>query len=114
MPGADRLVRVGVDAERDPHERAPDAGGGREGGFVGRVEHDQGPFGCSFGEEGVVLVVSVYDELAAGEAGRAREGELARRRNVGAQALLAQQAQQRHVGERLRPVRDEAAPRAPL
>ena len=45
------------------------------------------------------------------EPGRLRERELAERRDVGADALLGEQPQQRDVRERLRPVDDERAGR---
>ena len=65
VPGADRLVGVGVDAERDADEHALDAGLRRERGLVGRVEHDGGALGRRLAQERRVLVVPVDDELVA-------------------------------------------------
>ena len=71
MPGADRLVRVGVDPERDPHERALDAGRRCQGRLVGRVEHDRRAVAARpRARNAVVLVVPVDDELARRAAGR--------------------------------------------
>ena len=109
MPGADRLVRVGVDAEGDAHEHAAHSGGRGEVGLVRRVEHDGRPFRGGLGQEGLVLVVPVHDELVAGEPGCAGEGELARGRDVRADSLRAEQPQHLDVGERLRPVGDVPA-----
>ena len=74
--------------------------------LVRRVEHDRRADRRRRVEERLVLVVAVDDELVAVEPGRAGERELARRGDVGADALLAQQPQQRDVGERLRPEDD--------
>ncbi len=52
------------------------------------------------------LRVAVHDELLAGEPCRAREGELAERRHVRADALLGEESKDGHVRERLRPVED--------
>ena len=79
-----------------------DACGCRERRLVGRVEHDGSVLLCGAAEQRVVLVVPVHDELAPREPGAARERELARRRDVGADALVAEQAKQRDVRERLR------------
>ena len=65
MPGADRLVCVRIDAERDAHENAPHARGRGELRLVGRVQHDGGAFGRRLGEESLVLVVAVDDDLVA-------------------------------------------------
>ena len=113
VPGADRLVRVGVDAERDAHEHALHPGRGCQLGLVGCVEDDRRALGGCLAEERLVLVVAVHDDLVAREAGGAGERELAGRGDVGADALLAQQAQHGDVGERLRPERDVAAGRPP-
>ena len=109
MAGADRLVRVGVDAEGHAHEHAADTGRGGELGLVGRVEHDRRALGPRFGEERLVLVVAVDDDLVAPEAGCARERQLARRGDVDPEPLLAEQSQDGHVRERLRSERDVAA-----
>ena len=106
VPRADRLVRVGVDAERDPHERALDAGGRGEAGLVPRVEHDRCADLRRLRQEGLVLVVAVDDEVAAAEARGTRERELAGGGDVRADPRLVQQAEQGDVGERLRPEED--------
>ena len=102
VPRADRLVRVGVDAERHPDENALDAGVRRERGLVGRVEHDGSARGRRLAEELAVLVVPVDDELVAGEARGVGEGELAGRGHVRADPLLAEEPEQGDVRERLR------------
>ena len=79
VPGHDRLVRVGVDTERDADEHPLDACGCRERGLVGRVEHDGSVLVGGLAEQRVVLVVPVHDELGSREPGAARERELARR-----------------------------------
>ena len=108
MPRDDRLVRVGVDTERDADEDAPDARGCRERGLVGRVEHDRRVVFGGVAEQRVVLVVPVHDELGSGEPGAARERELARRGDVGADALVAEESQHGDVRKRLRSVEDTA------
>ena len=57
----------------------------------------------------VRLVVAVEEDPLAGDLRGLREGELAERRDVGADALVGEHAQQRDVRERLRPVDDERA-----
>ncbi len=109
MPGADRLVGVGVDAERDAHEHALHPGGSRHHRLVGRVEDDRCAFGGRVAEKRLALVVAVHDDLVAAEPGGPGELELAARRNVGADALLAEKAKDGHVRERLRPERDVTA-----
>ena len=111
VPRADRLVGVGVDAERDAHEHALDTGGGGDLRLVGRVEDDRRTLRGCLAEERLVLVVAVDDDLVAAEPGRARERELAGRGDVGADPLLAQEAQDGHVGERLRAEGDVPAGR---
>ena len=75
--------------------------------LVGRVEHDERA-GLRGGPQLLVrLVVAVEEQAVAGEPGRARERELAERRDVGADALLGEHAQQLDVRERLRPVDDQ-------
>ena len=106
VPGADRLVGVGVDAERDAHEHALHPGGGRQHRLVGCVEDDRCAFGGRIAEKRLVLVVAVHDDLVAVESGGPGELELAGRGDVRADALLAQEAEKGDVGERLRPERD--------
>ena len=109
VAGADRLVRVRVDAERDPHEHALDTGAAAaSSASSGRVDHHRRPCPRSRSEERRALVVAVHDELVPREPGGERDGELALRGDVGADSFLAEQAEHRHVGERLRPV-DEPA-----
>ena len=111
VAGADRLVRIGVDAERDADEHPCDSGRGREGCFVGRVENDGGALASRLAQERLVLVVPVDDDLVARQPGGSRERELARRGDVGAEALLAQQPQHGQVREGLRAEDDPAAAR---
>ena len=108
VPGDDGLVRVRVDAERDAHEHALDAHVGGHRYLVGGVHDDRCGLGGGVAEKRVALVVPVHDELDAGEAGRAREGELARRGDVGADALLEEQAEHCDVRKRLGAVEDTA------
>ena len=67
------------------------------------------PSAAASRQERLVLVVPVHDELGAGEAGGARERELARGSDVGPDPLRAQQPQHRDVGEGLRPEGDVPA-----
>ena len=108
MPRHDRLVRVGIDAQRDADEDASNTRSCSECGLVGRVEHDWRVFFCGVAEQRVVLVVPVHHDLGSGEPGAARERELARRGHVGADALAAEQSQHGDVGKRLRSVEDTA------
>ena len=61
----------------------------------------------------VGLVVAVHEQPVAVDARAPREGELAERRDVGAEALLGQQPHHRDVRERLRAVDDERLGRRP-
>ena len=108
MPGADRLVRIGVDAQRDAHEDPLDARRSRERGFVGRVEDDGRAFGGRVAEERLALVVPVHDDLVSAVAGRPRERELTGRGDIGSDSLLTEEAEHGDVGEGLRPERDAA------
>ncbi len=103
VAGADRLVRVRVDTQRDADERPPDSRRRGEHRLVRRVEDDCGVERRRGDEERVVLVVAVDDEIDTVEAGPLRERELARRGDVRADPLIAQQPQQRDVRQRLRP-----------
>ena len=105
---ADRLVGVGVDAERDADEHALDTRVGRKPRLVGSVEHDRRPARRRAVQERAVLVVSVDDQLLAVEPGRARERELALGGDVRADALVSEQSQHRDVGECLRAEEDAA------
>lgn len=108
MAGADRLVRVGVDTERDADERTIHSRCSRQLGLVGGVEHD-GRAACRCRlKQGGVLVVPVHDQVSAFETGRLGERELTGRGHVRADALLAEQPQEGDVRERLRPEEDAA------
>ena len=76
MPGADRLVRVGVDAERDAYEHGAHAGRRRQLRFVGGIEHHRRSLGRRLAQERLALVVAVDDDLGSAEPGRPREREL--------------------------------------
>ena len=106
MPRHDRLVRVGVDAQRDADEDASNTRSCSEAGLVGRVEHDRRVLVGGVAEQRVVLVVPVHDDLGSGEPGAARERELACRGHVGADAFVVEQSQHGDVGKRLRSVED--------
>ena len=105
MAGSNRLVCVRVDAERDADEHPLDARGPRTVELIGCVEDDERVAGRS--ELLVGLVVPVHDEPVRRDAGLAGEGELPKRRHVGADAFLGQEAEDADVRERLRPVDDE-------
>ena len=109
MPGRYRLVRVRVDPERDAHERLLDAGLRGELRLVGGVEDDGRLLGRGLAEEARILVVAVHDELPAREPGSAREDQLARRSDVGSDALLAHEPEDGDIREGFRPVEDAAA-----
>ena len=118
MPGDDRLVRVGVDAEGHADEHTLYTRCRSECDLVGRVDDDGAPLLRRFPQERLVLVVAVHDELRARETGRAGERELARRGDVGADALFAQHPEHGDVGEGLRSVEDapalaDGAPQSP-
>ena len=107
----DRLVRDRLDARGEADEDAPYAGGRRAGRLVGCVE-DDGRAGLAGRAQLVVrLVVAVEEDPLARQAGRLRERELAERGDVGAEALLGEDAEERDVRERLRPVDDQGARR---
>ena len=108
VPRHDRLVGVRVDSERDPDERLLDAGGRRELRLVGRIEHDRSVLHRGLAQERCVLVVAVDDELAAREPGGSREGELTRGGDVGSDSLVAEDAEDGDVGERLRAVEESS------
>ena len=114
VPGPDRLVGVGVDAERDPNEHALDSGFGGERGLVGCVEDDGCAFGGCFAEKRAVLVVPVPDDLLAAVARRPRERQLTGRCDIDTDSLLTQEAQHGDVRERLRPEGDVASATAPF
>ncbi len=109
VPGHDRLVRIGVDAERDAYQSSFDACASRQPRLVGRVEHHGGTLGGRGREKRLVLVVPVHDELRAREPRLACERELAGRGDVGPDALFAEESEQRDVGEGLGSVEHPAA-----
>ena len=77
---------------RDAHEHAPHAGRRRPLRLVERVEHDEAHVGLGRGPQLLVaLVVAVHDDPLALDPGAAGEGELAERRDVGAEALGREQ-----------------------
>jgi hypothetical protein len=91
MASDDRFVGVCVDAERHADENALDAGRSGTLGLVGRIQHHGSILGGGGTMERFVLVVAVDDELGTGKSGGACECELARRCDVGADPLLAQE-----------------------
>ena len=109
VAGHHRLVRVGIDAERDADQGLAYPGSRRQLGLVRRIEDD----GCAgLGrrlQQLGALVVAVDDEVRSRHTRSARVGELARRGHVRADALLVQQPQDGHVREGLRPVVDASA-----
>ena len=112
VAGLDRVVRVGVDARRHPHEHALDARGRGPQGLVRGVEDDQPDVGFGRAAELLVrLVVAVDDDPLRRHTGPKRELELAERRHVRAQAQLGKQCQQRSVRKRLRAVERHRLPR---
>ena len=114
VAGADRLVRLCLDARRDADEHAANAGGGSPFGLVERVEDDERA-GVGGGAQLLVrLVVAVHEQPLAVDPRRPRERELAEGRDVGAESLLREQPQQRDVRERLRPIDDEGLRNGPL
>ena len=109
--GLDRLVRVGLDARRDSDQAALRAERACALELVERVEHDQRAGLRRPAQQLVLLVVPVDHEPVAGDAGAARELELADRRDVRAEALLGEELQHRDRREGLRAVDDERAGR---
>ena len=111
MGGPHRLVRDGFDARSQPHEHAAHAGRSCAGRLVWGIEDDRRPrLGCGV-QLLVRLVVAVEEDPVARQACRQRVGELAQGGHVGADALVGEHLQERHVRERLRPVDDERARR---
>ena len=112
MRRLDRAVRHGFDARREPHEHASHTHRCRRVRFARSVEHDERAGLGGRAQLLLRLVVSVEDKPLAGQPRGARERKLTERGDVGTDALLGEQSQQRDVGERLRPVSDQRA-RAP-
>ena len=104
VPGSNSVVRRGVDTRCDPDERTRDSRGRGALRLVGGVEHDEGSELACEPQLFVGLVVAVNHDAVAAEPRRLRERELAERRDIRTEALLGEQAQQRHVREGLRPV----------
>ncbi len=90
MPGPDRLVRLRLDARRHANEHAGDAGLGRPRRLVGSVENDECTRSGGRTQLLVRLVVSVHDEAVTLDPGALREGQLAERRDVGAEPFLGE------------------------
>ena len=88
--GLDRLVRDRLDAGRQPDERALHTGRGGAPGLVRRVEHDGRARLGRAAELVLRLVVAVEENPLAVDARGLRDGELAERRDVGADALLGE------------------------
>ncbi len=101
------FVRVGLDAGGHPHERPRDSRGRDADGFVERVHDEQRVLLGRELEQAVLLVVAVDDEPLARDPGAACERQLADRRDVGAEPLLAQQPEDGDGRERLRAVGDQ-------
>ena len=113
MPGPDRVMRRRVDTGRHPDHGARDSGGCRALRLVGSVQHDER---AELGGEPELLVrfvVAVDDEPVARQSRGLRERELAERRDVRAEPLFGEQAQEGHVRERLRAVDDQRVARGP-
>ena len=106
MARPDRLVSIGLDAERDPDEHPVDTHRRRPFGLAVPVEDDRCSPGRAARSSSSDFAFPVYDELLACEPGGARERELAERGHVRADALTCKEAKYGHVRERLRPVED--------
>ena len=106
MARADRLVRIGLDAERDAEEHAPDAGRRRALGLALCVERDRrSGRGCR-AQLVIRLRVAVQHDPRAVQPRRQRERELTRGGDVRAETLLREQSEHLDVGKCLRPVHD--------
>src|SRR5262249_11231001 len=108
LPGADRLVRVSLDAGCDADEHPLDTGTPGAVELLERVEDDVGR-SCVDGRRELRggLVVAGPDEPVAGETCALCEAELAQCRDVRAEALVREYAHDPDVREGLRPVHDE-------
>ncbi len=104
-------MRDRLHAGRQADERPLHTGGGGTPGLVRRVEHDGRARLGRAAQLVLRLVVAVKENPLAVDARRLRDGELAERRDVGADALLGEDPEQRDVRERLRPVDDECVRR---
>ena len=87
---------------------------GRAPGLVERVEDDERACLGRRAQLLVRLVVPVHEQPVALDPGAARERELTQRGHVRAEPFLGEQAHQRDVRERLRPVDDERVRNGPL
>ena len=93
VSGLDRLVRVHLDARRDPDERPLDPGRGRSLDLVRRVENEVEHVGLGGRAQLLVaLVVAVDNDLSAVDSRPGSDLELAQRRDVGADPLLGEEA----------------------
>ena len=105
-PVCDRPVRVGVDSRRHANEHPLDARGGRPLRVVGRVEDDEAARLRAGAQLLVRLVVAVEHERVSADPGGARIRELAERRRLRAETLVAEQRQHGDVRESLDAVED--------
>ena len=102
--GADRRVRVGLDARRDPHQDPPHTGFCRALDLVEGVDDDEAGARTRGGRQlFVALVVPVHDEPLPGEPGKQRELELAQGRDVRAQPSAASSLRTAAFGNALTP-----------
>jgi hypothetical protein len=114
--GGDELVRVRLDAHRDPdHHRHDDPVLTRDrvepGDLEERVDDDPPDPRLHGGDQlGGRLVVAVHRDALGREAGPQRDGELAPARDVEAQALVGDPAGHLRAQERLRRVMDGLRP----
>ncbi len=92
MAGANRLVGLRLHPRSDTDESSPDSRRSRPLGLVECIEHDERVHISRSAQLLVRLVVPVEENLLAPDAGRPRERELPERRDVGADALLREQA----------------------
>src|SRR4029077_11933230 len=97
--GLDRAMRHRLHARRKAYEHAPDARGRSLLRLARRIEDDERARRRRGAELLLRLVVAVADDPLPRDSGRAREPELAERRDVRTDAFLGEQPQQRDVGE---------------
>ena len=101
------MVRLGLDSGRQADEDRLDSRLLRPGDLLQRVEHEEGTSVRSRLQLAVRLVVAVKHQPVPRDAGAERELELPEGRDVGAEALSREQAQERDVRKSLGPVDDE-------
>ena len=106
--GLHRLVRVGLDPRRHAHEEARRADGPRPVELVERVEHDQRAESDRAAQiSSSSLLFPWITSRSPGMPARSAKASSPSRRDVGAEPLLGEQAQDRERRERLRPEDDE-------